>query len=98
VIQRDATRKALMTDLAEEIAAFDRMRSELEREHDRKWVLFHGGELIDAYPDFESAAVAAVDRFDAGPYLIRQVGAPSVVQLPGGMVFTSAHVLGPGGV
>ncbi len=82
-----------MTVLTADIAAFDRMRSELEANHWREWVLFHDGEFIDAFADFESAAETAVSRFDAGPYLIRQVGAEPV-QLHGGMVFTPAHILG----
>jgi hypothetical protein len=88
---------ALMAVLRDDIAAFDRMRRELEANHCNAWVLFHAGQFIGAYSDFEAAATEAVDRFDAGPYLIRQVGAPPI-QLPGGMVFTPAHVLGPGGV
>jgi hypothetical protein len=86
-----------MTVLGDDIAAFDRMKADLEREHLNEWVLFHHGEFVDAFPDFESAAAVAVERFDAGPYLIRQVGAPPI-RLPGGMVFTPAHVLGAGGV
>jgi len=82
-----------MTVLERDIAAFDRLRSELEAEHHRQWVVFHQGILAGVFPDFETAAATAVERFDRGPYLIRQVGAPETVQLPGGMVFTPAHVL-----
>lgn len=84
-----------MTVLSADIAAFDRMKSKLEAEHWHEWVLFHQGLFVEAFHDFESAAETAVDRFDTGPYLIRQVGAPPV-QLPGGMVFTPAHILGSG--
>ena len=86
-----------MTVLRDDIAAFDSMKAELEAEHFNEWVVFHQGKFVGAFPDFEAAASMAVERFDTGPYLIRQVGAPPV-QLPGGMVFTPAHVLGPGGV
>lgn len=82
-----------MTVLRDDIAAFDRMREDLEAKHANEWVLFHGGQFVDAFADFESAATVAVDRFNAGPYLIRQVGAQPV-QLPGGMLFTPAHILG----
>lgn len=87
-----------MTLLERDIEAFDRLRGELEAKHDKMWVVFHDGEMAGAFPDFESAAAAAVERFESGPYLIRQVGAPPAVQLPGGMVFTPAHVLGAGGL
>ena len=76
--------------LQNEIAAFDHMRSKLEAEHLNEWVLFHRGRFVDAFPDFDSAAASAVERFDQGPYLIRQVGAPPVL-LPGGRVFTPAQ-------
>ena len=82
-----------MAVLRDDIAAFDRMRDELETKHFNEWVVFHQGAFIDAFTDFESAAEAAVDKFGTGPYLIRQVGAPPV-QLPGGMIFTPAHYLG----
>ena len=86
-----------MTVLRDDIAAFDRMKADLEDQHRNEWVVFYRGEFVDAFADFEAAATAAVERFDAGPYLIRQVGAPPI-SLPGGMVFTPAHVLGAGGV
>lgn len=82
----------MMAVLRDDIAAFDRMRDELETKHHNQWVVFHAGVFVDAFSDFETAAAAAVDKFEAGPYLIRQVGAPPV-QLPGGMIFTPAHFL-----
>ena len=84
-----------MSVLHEDIAAFDRMSPELAKTHGDGWVLFHKGDFIGAFPDFEAAASCAVDRFDSGPYPIRQIAAPKI-QLPGGMVFTPAHVLGSG--
>jgi len=78
--------------LRDDIAAFARMRRDLERDHDQEWVVFFRGEFVEAFPDFESAAAAAVERFDVGPYLIRQIGA-APVQLSGGMIFTPAHAL-----
>lgn len=82
-----------MTALAKDIAAFEHMRARLEAMHLGKWVVFQGGEFIDTYADFEAAAEAAVDRFDDGPYLIRQVGA-GPIPLSGGMIFTPSHALG----
>lgn len=86
-----------IANLRADIAAFDRMKAELEAHHRNEWVLFHDGQLIDAFPDFESAATVAVDRFDQGPYLIRQVGAEAI-PLPGGMVFRPAHALDTSGL
>src|SRR5580693_3554193 len=85
-------RTRLMAKLKHDIAAFDRMRARLEAEHQGEWVVFHAGKLVGAFSDFEAAATLAVERFDEGPYLIRQVGA-GPVQLPGGMIFRPAHAL-----
>lgn len=86
-----------MAVLKDDITAFERMRAELEAQHDHEWVVFFGGAFVGAFKDFETAAEEALDRFDVGPYLIRQVGA-APVQLPGGMIFTPAHSFGPGGL
>jgi hypothetical protein len=67
-----------MSELKEEIAAFDTMRPELEAKSLGKWVLIHNRELIGTYDSFDEAAKEAVHRFGRGPYLIRQVGAPPV--------------------
>ena len=62
--------------LDREIAAYNAIRDELERDHLYDWVVFHDEQLICAYEDFQDAAAEAVRRFGRGPYLIRQVGAP----------------------
>ena len=62
--------------LGRQIAAFNEMRDELERDHLYDWVVFHDEQLIGAYEDFQDAAAEAVRKFGRGPYLIRQVGAP----------------------
>ena len=64
-----------MAEITQEIAAYERMQSDLEREHLGKWVVVHDEELIGAYDDFEEAAYEGVQRFGRGPFLLRQVGA-----------------------
>lgn len=86
-----------MADLKIDIAAFERMKAELEAQHRHAWALFHQGRFIGAFPNFEAAASTAVERFDHGPYLIRQVGA-GPVQLTGGMVFRPSHALDTSGL
>lgn len=87
-----------MSVLSADIASFESMRSKLEAEHFKAWVVFQAGRFVGAYADYEAAATDAVDRFDAGPFLIRQVGGPSQIQLPGGMIFTRSHDVSPSGV
>ena len=86
-----------MTVLSAEIAAYDRARPDLEAKHRGQWAVFHSGRFVGVYPDFESAASEAVERFGAGPYLIRQIGVEAI-QLSSTMVFRPAHAHGPGGV
>jgi hypothetical protein len=83
--------------LQNDIAAFERMREDLEAQHLKEWVVFYRGQFEGVFADFESAAESAVDRFDIGPYLIRQVGA-GPVHLGAGMIFRPAHAHGAGRV
>ena len=65
-----------MPGLKKEIAAYERIRDDLELEHFGEWVVVRGEKLIGTYDDFQEAAADAVRRFGRGPYLIRRVGAP----------------------
>ena len=79
-----------MADLDTELAAYERMRPDLEVKHTGKWVLVHNGQLIKVFDDFEAAAEEAVRRFGRGPYLIRQVAAPPVT-LPASVMYPLQH-------
>ena len=83
--------------LDKDIAAYSRRRSELEAQHLKQWVVFHKGQFEGVFADFEQAAESALERFDLGPYLIRQVGA-GPVHLGGGMIFHPPYAHSPGGV
>ena len=85
-----------MTVLRDDIAAYERRRKALEAEHSGRWAVFHAGEYVGVFPDFEQAASEAVERFGAGPYLIRQIGVEAI-QLSSALVFRPAHA-GAGGV
>ena len=52
--------------LAREIAAYDAIRDELERDHLYEWVVFHDEQLIGTYEDFQDAAAEAVRMFGRG--------------------------------
>jgi len=81
---------ARMTELSDDIAAYEVMRADLESEILGKWVLFHSKELLGKFDTFDEAAREAVHRFGRGPYLIRQVGAGSVT-LPASVMFRPVH-------
>lgn len=76
----------VMADVKQEIEAYERMRKDLEGAHMGKWVLIRHLKLVAVFDSFEAAAEDAVKRFGAGPYLIRQVGAPSVT-LPASVMY-----------
>lgn len=79
-----------MATLKNEIAAYERMRNDLELEHLGKWVVVRDEKLVGTYESFEEAAESAVERFGRGPYLIRQVGAPPLV-LPASVKYQPVH-------
>ena len=79
-----------MADLDSELAAFEGMRAGLESRHMGQWVLIHNQELVGNFASFEDAAKSAVVKFGRGPYLIRQVGASSVV-LPASVMYIPQH-------
>ena len=75
-----------MASIDDEIAAFEKERADLEKNHMGKWVLFHDLKRVGIYGDFQAAADEAVRKFGRGPYLIRQIGAPPVV-LPASVLY-----------
>ncbi|MFA4889446.1 MAG: hypothetical protein WC628_07745 [Candidatus Omnitrophota bacterium] len=79
-----------MTDIDKEIAFYEEIRESLEAKHMGKWVLIHDRKLIAVYDSFEITAENAVRQFGAGPYLIRQVGAPPLT-LPASVMYRFSH-------
>ena len=75
-----------MADMEDNIAAFEKMLEDLQRNHMGKWVLFHENKLEGIYDSFEKAAMDATARFGRGPFLIRQVGAVQIT-LPASVAF-----------
>lgn len=65
-----------MAVLEAEIARYESMRTELERDHDGEWVVVYNDEFVGTFGSLESAGAEAVKRFGRGPYLIRKIGAP----------------------
>lgn len=79
-----------MAEIDQEIAAYEAIRDELEKDHMGKWVLMFDRKLVAVYDSFEQAANDAVTRFGAGPYLIRQIGAPPMA-LPASVIYRPVH-------
>jgi hypothetical protein len=60
--------------IEEEIRAYEAKRSELEGQYAGKFVLFHNGQLIGIFDDFDSAGNMALRQFGDNPSLIRKIG------------------------
>jgi hypothetical protein len=75
-----------VSDLRQEIEAYEDLRSELELTALGKWVVVKGKKPIGTYDSFEAAAEEAVKKFGRGPYLIRRVG-DSAVTIPASVMY-----------
>ena len=81
-----------MSAISKQIEAYEEMREELEAQHYREWVVFHGGKFEGAYPSFEEAADDAARKFGRSPFLVRQVAAPPV-RLSSTLQFGTIHAV-----
>jgi hypothetical protein len=72
--------------LEREIAEFERRRDELEKAYPLKFVVFHEDKFVGAWDTLDAAAGEAIRQFGAGPYLIRQIGAPKAT-LPASVLY-----------
>ncbi len=70
-----------MLELSRQIAAYEKIQSDLETDHFGKWVVFYDEELVGTYDTDREAVGTAIERFGRGPYLIRQVGVMPVPPL-----------------
>ena len=61
----------LVTALKEEITTFQRLLPELRQKHGSVWAVIVGSDLGGAFPDFNSAASFAVEKFGSRDFLIR---------------------------
>ncbi len=77
--------------LATEREAFEAMREDLEEHHNGKFVVLVGDELKGTFDSFDVAAQFARANFGRGPYLIRQVGAPTSMSLPASVAYRSVN-------
>ena len=59
-----------------DIAAFEKLREELERTNRDEFALFFEGKFVGVYRDFDSAGRAAISKSKKGPFFIQQIGTP----------------------
>ena len=77
--------------LDENIQVFMSMSEKLEADYPNKVVLFYDGKFRGSYDDINNAAIDAVKNFGKGPYLIRQVGAPTEMPMPASIAYKPYH-------
>ena len=80
-----------MALLSKEMAAYERMRDELEMDYFGKRVIVHDEKLFGIYDEVEDAANEAIRRFGRETCHIRQVGAPQVITLPASILYRPVY-------
>lgn len=63
-----------MDELEKNIAAYNAMRENLERDHFGRIALFHNGQLIATFNDREDAYDIGCDRFGLGNFSLTSIG------------------------
>ena len=77
--------------LDDNIKTFNNMSDELNLHHAGKFVLIYNSNFVASYDSFDNAAKDAVKKFGRGPYLIRQVGAPTEMPMPASVAYRPIH-------
>jgi hypothetical protein len=78
-----------MAALDKEIAAYGRMKADLEKHHLGKFVLIYGEQLVGAYDTEDAVIREGLRRFGSDPFLVRKVG-EEPMKVP-----ASAHTFAP---
>jgi hypothetical protein len=61
--------------LEKELETYNRKLQELKADHEGKFVLIHGGEVVEAFSSYEDAIKAGYSQFGLSPFLVKQVHA-----------------------
>jgi hypothetical protein len=65
--------------LETELATYKRKLPEW-REHEGKFVLIHGADVVDFFSSYEDAIKVGYDKFKLEPFLVKQIQTVEVVQ------------------
>ena len=66
--------------LEEELETYRSKLQELKAEHEGKFVLIHGPEVVDTFSSYDDAIKAGYQRFGLNPFLVKQIRAVEQVQ------------------
>ena len=73
---------AEVATLSENIAAYEEMQAQLEAERWGEFAVFYDRVFRGTFKDFRDAVEFAIGRWDRGPFLVREVGRPRIVDAP----------------
>lgn len=59
--------------LEKELETYKRKLPELKAQHEGKFVLIHGDEIVDTFSTYEDAIKAGYQKFQREPFLVKQV-------------------------
>jgi len=65
--------------LEKELATYNAKLPEL-KDHQGKYVLIHGDDVVDFFAAYEDAIKAGYQRFQLAPFLVKQINAVETVQ------------------
>lgn len=65
--------------LEKELATYKANRATLN-DHPGKFVLIHGEQIVDLFSAYDDAIKAGYQRFQLGPFLVKQIDAVEVIQ------------------
>jgi len=66
--------------LEKELAVFNQRLPEFKAEHQGKFVLIHGDEVVDFFSSYDDAIKAGYSKFKLDPFLVKQIRALEQVQ------------------
>ena len=76
----DLAARGWIMALEKELETYRKKLLEL-KEHQGKFVLVHGEDIVDVFTSYEDAIKAGYDRFALEPFLVKQIQAVEQVQL-----------------
>lgn len=59
--------------LEKELAAFERLKEELLKNHKQKFALMHGDDFVGAFDTPDAAYRAGVEKFGKEPFLVKHI-------------------------
>ncbi len=66
--------------LEKELETYNKMLPELKAEHEGKFVLIHGEEVVDTFSSYDDAIKAGYKQFQFEPFLVKQIRAVEQAQ------------------